>query len=162
MDTLKGKTLLLVVLVVCAFLSEDVQGKEIDYRDLPGIPCDRDGGHEGNCRPSDPVNTYTRGCSPITDEVKRNINGIKRDEDGSRNTSCLCGSEVEVESFCLRYTSMRHCLARLGDVISMEEGSLGARNIKDARTLVNLGISRDLPPPITEGPGMGGPGHSLV
>ncbi|KAL2557046.1 3-ketoacyl-CoA thiolase 2 [Forsythia ovata] len=44
----------------------------------------------------------------------------------------------------------------------MEEGSLGARSIKDARTLVNLGIYRDLLPSITEGPGMGGPGHSLV
>ncbi|KAL2514717.1 Uncharacterized protein Fot_28688 [Forsythia ovata] len=58
-----------------------------------------------------------------------------------------------------------HCMGSLcqvlGDVISMEEGSLGARSIKSARTLVNLGIYRDLLPPITEGLGMGGPGHSL-
>ncbi|KAL2459447.1 uncharacterized protein Fot_54696 [Forsythia ovata] len=53
-------------------------------------------------------------------------------------------------------------ISKLGDVISMDEGSLGARSIKGARTLVNLGIFRDLLPPITEGPGMGGPGHSLV
>ncbi|KAL2508121.1 Uncharacterized protein Fot_31768 [Forsythia ovata] len=60
------------------------------------------------------------------------------------------------------FDSWMEQLGDLGDVISMDEGSLGARSIKGARTLVNLGISRDLPPPITEGPGMGGPGHSLV
>ncbi|KAL2529854.1 Uncharacterized protein Fot_22455 [Forsythia ovata] len=66
----------------------------------------------------------------------------------------VCPNKIERET-------TKSC-SSLGDVISMEEGSLGARSIKGARTLVNLDISRDLPPPITEGPGMGGPGHSLV
>jgi hypothetical protein len=71
MDTLKGKTTLLVVLLVCAFLSEGVRGKYIDYKDF--TRCAGRVDHEGKCKPVDPlpiekgaVNPYQRGCSPIT------------------------------------------------------------------------------------------------
>lgn len=72
MDTLKGKTMLLVVLLVGAFLS-GVQGKAVDYKDFSRSPCTGNGAHEGNCKPLKPlpiekgaVNPYERGCSPIT------------------------------------------------------------------------------------------------
>ncbi|KAL2554237.1 Uncharacterized protein Fot_07856 [Forsythia ovata] len=54
------------------------------------------------------------------------------------------------DACCHLLSDVEKRIPSLGDVISMEEGSLGARSIKGARTLVNLGISRDLPPPITE------------
>lgn len=71
MDTLKGKTTLLVVLFVCAFLSEGVQGKFIDYKDFPRFSCPGGRDHEGNCKPlkSNPIpkgEVTKRDCSPAT------------------------------------------------------------------------------------------------
>ncbi|KAL2548041.1 Rapid ALkalinization Factor [Forsythia ovata] len=123
MDTLKGKTLLLVVLVVCSFLSEDVQGKDINYKDLPGIPCDRDGGHQENCKPSNPANPYKRGCSPDTETERY---GTKWDEDGSRRSSCLRGNKAEAESFCLQCTAVRHCLAKKDFRLPRDDGTRGS------------------------------------
>ncbi|KAL2559644.1 uncharacterized protein Fot_04383 [Forsythia ovata] len=109
------------------------------------------------------------------EEKERELNAIRLDnEDAWAKEDLLREQSKELQSYRKKNTKEYGCrdsrqpyrdsqfILLLGDVISMEEGSLGARSINGARTLVNLGISRDLPPPITEGPGMGGPGHSLV
>lgn len=63
MDALKGKTMLLVVLLACAFLSEGVQGRSIDFRNLPNYSCAGRGDHKENCKPKKVVvNPYKREC----------------------------------------------------------------------------------------------------